>query len=344
MEDLHWSDVHSLNAVVRLAAHVAELPLALVWVARPAPALEQTWQIAAQECCPHHTLQLNLAELTDPDSRLMVEGTLRISPLPSSLAAAVITPAQGNPFFIEETLRTLIDDGAIVRQDSGWMIDAEKLRQVQRVQSGHVPFAVQSILLSRIDREPPATRNVLKLAAAIGQNVPLALLDRLLPATADLAAIVDALASSGFLLTDPAHRPPQVSFRHALQQAAAYQTIGVEERRILHRRIAQAIEAQWPNLLEEHVEQLAYHYSRSDDPAKAVEYLTRAGERARSLFLNEVAIACFERALASHLKLPAHATQLFPHPVLLASLGKMQHTVGDYRTAALRCRGHLTKG
>ncbi len=333
LEDLHWADAHSLRVVERLAASLPTAPLAVICVLRPEADRLLALRKAAR-ACPAQALELQLAELTEQESRLLVEQLLTGSPLPAELESLILEPAEGNPFFLEETLRTLIDDGILVRQGEAWSIDAARLQHAQGMTPERVPAAVQSILLSRIDHQPVHLRKLLQAAAVIGREAPLALLGRLLPAGTNLSALLAALEQDGLLVPDPAKPRTQVIFRHALQQAAAYQTIGSGERRALHGRVALAIEALWPAQRDEHVEQLAYHYSRSDDVEKAVDYLVKAAERARELFLNSTASGFFAHALALHGQLPAPAARRGSRAMILASLGQVQHTAGDHLAAA----------
>ena len=276
LEDVHWADAHSLRVVERLAAQLGATPLALCCVLRPEPDPLNMVRQAAQ-ACPTEAVAINLTELTAAESRSLAEQLLQRCPLPPELDAFVVARAEGNPFFLEETLRTLIDDGILVRQDDGWSVDVARMPQFLGMAAGRVPDAVQSVLLSRIDRQPAHLRRILQTAAVIGREAPIALLGQLLPAGATLLPALAALEKDGFLETDPAHLRTQVRFHHALQQAAAYQTLGSNERRARHGQVAAAIEALWPTQRVDHAEQLAYHYSRSDNVTKAVEYLLKAG-------------------------------------------------------------------
>lgn len=129
-----------------------------------------------------------------------------------------------------------------------------------------------------------------------------------------------------------------------LQQAVAYQTLGAADRRALHGQVAQAAAAAWPQQEEEHVEQLAYHYSRSDNTPKAVEYLGKAGARAQGLFLNAAAITFYTNALALLPALPENSARHETRARLLAGLGRVQHTIGDYSTAAQNLQQAVEEG
>jgi tetratricopeptide (TPR) repeat protein len=333
VEDLQWADPHSLVVVHQVAARLPEFPLALLCVTRPEPHTLRSLEIAAR-VCPQRALAVQLADLSPHESRKLVEQLLHLSSVPPALDPLVIGRTEGNPFYIEESLRSLIDADVLVPDNGAWSVDESRLRQVTSVTSDQVPQAVQSVLLSRIDSQPPHIRKALQAAAVVGREVPLVLYSRLLPAGTNLTALIPALEETGFLLTDPAHPHTGIMFRHVLQQMVAYQTVGSAERRALHGRVAQAIAALWPEQEAENVEQLAYHYSRSDDAGKAVEYLARAGARAQQLFLNATAIASYEQALARLGQIADRDDRRTEQARLLASLGRVQHTVGDFAAAA----------
>ena len=238
LEDLHWADPHSLVVVQQIAARLGAFPLALVCVTRPEAHTARALDAAAR-LCQQHMLAIQLAELSPEESRQLVEQLLSLTPLPATpdlagLTALVLERTEGNPLFVEETLRAFIDAGALVRQDGAWSVDEARLRLMAGGTPGHVPEAVQSVLLSRFDSQPPHVRQALQIAAVIGRAVPLVLYSRLLPAGTDAAALLPALEEAGFLLADPAHPHTQLIFRHVLQQAVAYQAIGKATRRALH--------------------------------------------------------------------------------------------------------------
>lgn len=149
IEDLQWADAHSLVVVERLAARLAWLPVALICVARPQADTVHALHLAARACPQQCAITMHLAELSPPESRQLVEQLLHLPSTPPALESLVLARTEGNPFFIEETLRALMDGGILIRQDGSWSIDESRLRQATSKAVEHVPEAVQSVILSR---------------------------------------------------------------------------------------------------------------------------------------------------------------------------------------------------
>ena len=186
----------------------------------------------------------------------------------------LIARTEGNPFFLEESVRTLVETRVLVGERGAY-------RLAQALPSIQVPATVQAVLAARIDRLPPEEKNLLQAAAVIGKDVPAALLQ----ATAEVpwAAVQRSLAhlqAAEFLYETTLFPELAYTFKHALTQEVAYNAVLLERRRGLHERAAQAIEGLFAERLPEHYNALAHHYSRSGNTPKAVDYLHRAGQQA----------------------------------------------------------------
>ena len=161
-----------------------------------------------------------------------------------------------------------------------------------------MPEGVQGVILSRVDRLAAGDRQVLQAASALGRLFRLRVLARLIPSELNLDTALDRLAERDFVYLERMWPEAEYSFKHVLTQQAVYGTLLAGRKTQLHRQAGEAIEALYADSLAEHYEVLAHHYDRSDANDKAVEYLLKAGEKARRAYLNEDAIAYFERALA----------------------------------------------
>jgi len=162
-----------------------------------------------------------------------------------------------------------------------------------------IPPTVQAILAARIDRLPADEKDLLQTLAVIGREFPLALVGRLLSTSDDeLNRMLSDLQLAEFIYEQPATGDIEYIFKHALTQEVAYNSVLSERRKQLHERAAQAIEALFGSQLENHLSELAHHYSRSSNAPKAVEYLQRASEQAIERSANAEAIAQLKTALA----------------------------------------------
>jgi predicted ATPase len=174
LEDLHWADPSSTELLVRLLPMVPAVPVLLCLVTRPerdAP----SWKLvtAVREAMGGSLTEISLGALSDKDSRQLVSNLLEIEALSEQTRALILKKAEGNPFFVEEVIRMLIDRGAIVRQNGGWMAGAE----IDRVE---IPDNLEGLLMARIDRLPDEAKHILRVAAVIGRQFPLRVLEYVL--------------------------------------------------------------------------------------------------------------------------------------------------------------------
>jgi predicted ATPase len=199
------------------------------------------------------------------------------------LKRLIIKRTEGNPFFMEETVQVLLDEGALVR--NGTVHLTKPLAELK------IPATVQAILVSRIDRLPPDEKDLLQTLAVIGREFPLGLIRRVVHrAEAELDRMLAELQLAEFIYEQPATGDIEYIFKHALTQQVAYNSLLIERRKLLHECAGQALESMFAGQLDDHLDELAHHYSRSDNVAKAVEYLGHAGQQAiqRSAYADAV--------------------------------------------------------
>jgi len=179
LEDLHWADPSSVDLLVKLLPLASTAPLLFCMATRPerdAPG----WKLAAaaRETLGGSLTEITLQALSEVDSRQLVANLLEIEALPEKLRKIILKKAEGNPFFVEEVIRMLIDRGAIVRHDGGWVASAN-------MESIDIPDNLQGLLLARIDRLPEEVKHTLRVAAVIGRQFPLKVLKRVLEEEAE---------------------------------------------------------------------------------------------------------------------------------------------------------------
>jgi predicted ATPase len=186
------------------------------------------------------------------------------------LKRLIMERTEGNPFFIEEMIQALFDQGAVVRNG-----EVKVARPLSRLQ---LPLTVQGILASRIDRLPRHDKELIQALAVIGRESSLALIRQALAreAGAELEHQLSALQAGEFIYEQRNDTEVVYIFKHALTQEVAYNSLLLESRKILHERVGQALEAMFASQLDDHVDELAQHYSCSANTSKAIEYLQRA--------------------------------------------------------------------
>jgi ABC-type oligopeptide transport system substrate-binding subunit/class 3 adenylate cyclase len=329
-EDLHWSGPSSLALLEHLLSLTVRVPLLLICVFR-AERDHGSWQLretVGRDYRQWHT-DLWLQPLSGVESETLVGNLLWVEDLPEQLKGRILDHAGGNPFFLEEVLRSLIDEGAIVQDGA-----TGRWQATRDVGDIAIPDTLQGLLLARIDRLQEETKRVLQMAAVIGRIF----LYRVLEAIAAAEAAVEEQALERRLVTlqdeemiRERTRIPELEyiFKHHLTQEAAYNGLLKRERRIYHRQVGEALERLFPDRVEEQVGLLAHHWERAGDAEKAVEYLQRAGDQARLAYAHEEAVAYYERALA----LLKAGEEQEPAARMLMKLGLTHHNAFQYQRA-----------
>jgi len=279
VEDLHWTDQASEEMLTSLinALHSARV----LFVATHRPGYEPPWAGKS------FVTRLSLPPLSDVDSLKVAHSVLPSGALPSPVASAILTKAEGNPFFLEE-LVLAVHSPARRSAESG------------------IPDTVQGVLTSRIEHLPDTERRLLQSAAVVGKDVPLPIL----AAIADLSdevlrSALRHLCATEFLYEVGDGAEVKHRFRHALTHEVAYESLEADRRLLLHIRILSAMEQLYGDRRPEHVDRLAHHALRGQVWDKALVYLRQAGTQAFLRSANREAIVYFEQALEALAHLPS---------------------------------------
>ncbi|MAF10083.1 hypothetical protein CMK11_06485 [Candidatus Poribacteria bacterium] len=338
LDDLHWADSLSVDLISLLMESLADAPIFLLCVYRPEQE-HRCWRIGsvAERKCPERYHTVALRELTPDESRSLVEALLTIEDLPEPLKEMILEKAHGNPFFVEEVVRSLIDSGVVYNDGNVWTAAAG-------IESVTVPETVQSIALSRVDRLEAELRHVLQSASVIGRVFRRRVLERVATQSSDIEQALWELEDHALIYQGRTVPEPEYVFRHALTQDAVYQTVVQRRRAEFHGTVAREMEGLYADEIDEYVEQLAYHYELSDEDEKAVGYLIRAEERASKNYLNDEAIGYFERALERLAGSPAAPQYRELRLAALSGLGKIHHGLGNLDEAEERYREAIALG
>ena len=290
VEDLHWIDAETQAALDRL---VESLPAArLLFLVNYRPEYRHDWSGKTY----YHQLRLDPLPPEQASELLetLLGGDVDLAPLKPLLLART----EGNPFFLEEGVRSLVDDGVLLGDRGAYQL-------VKAPEAFDVPGTVQAILAARIDRLPADDRDLLQLASVVGTDVPVAVLAAVAGRATD--ALADGLArlqAAEFLYETSLVPDAVYTFKHALTHEVAYGSLLHERRRAIHARIVDAIEVLYPDRLAEHVERLAHHAVRGEAWDKAVAYLWQAGTRAAARSADRAAVAWSEQALSALQRMP----------------------------------------
>ena len=289
-EDLHWIDSESQAL---LDALVDSLPVArLLLLVNYRPEYQHGWGPKS------YYTQLRLDALPEESAGELLRALLGEDPTLAPLNALLIGRTRGNPFFLEESVRTLVETRVLTGERGAY-------RLTHPVEAIQVPETVHAILAARIDRLPPAEKSLLQSAAVVGTEVPLPLLRAVAETPEeDLRQGLAHLQSAEYLYETSLYPEVEYTFKHALTHEVAYASLLLERRRVLHARILAAMELRHADRLAEHVERLAHHAVRAEAWNPAVGYLRQAGLKAAGRSAYRQASAAFEEALAALGHLP----------------------------------------
>src|SRR5205823_3886704 len=269
VEDLHWIDQTSEACFASLVESLAGAPILLLCTYRPGyrpPWLEKSY-----------ATQIALRRLTPLDSLAVVHAVLQ-RVLPDPLSQVILAKAEGNPFFLEELTRAVVEHG--------------DLRSLQVV-----PDTIQGVLAARIDRLPEEPKRLLQTASVLGREFSPRLLGMLWDTPDVLEAYLEELKRLEFLYERTEAIEPVYVFKHVLTQEVAYDSLLISRRQALHAAAGRALESLYADRLEEVYDRLAYHYARTTESAKAIEYLTRFAEKAARGYAHVEAVTALQEAL-----------------------------------------------
>jgi predicted ATPase len=253
----------------------------------------------------------------------------------SPLKQFILAKTEGNPFFMEEIVQALREQGVL----AVGVTDRSHLQTAL-----HLPPTVQGVLAARIDRLPTVEKELLQTLAVIGKEFPLSLLKPVVDRPeGELQLLLAHLQTAEFIYEQPAFPEVEYTFKHALTQEVAYNSLLIERRRVLHERAAQAIEAVFHHRVEDYYNELAYHYSRSVNTPKAVEYLQLAGQQAVQRSANAEAVSHLTTALNLLTVLPDTPQRAQQELTLQVALGvalgvTTGHSSREVETAYTRAR------
>jgi ABC-type oligopeptide transport system substrate-binding subunit/class 3 adenylate cyclase len=322
-EDLHWADPTSLELLEQLLPLIDRIPLLLICIFRP-ERKHGCWRIreTAVRDYHHRHVDLGLDPLSAAESETLVGNLLRVEGLPQELRERILSHAEGNPFYVEEIIRSLIDDGAIVRDGA-----SGRWQATRSVADIAIPDTLHGVLMARIDRLQEESKRVLQLASVIGRLFFYRVLAEIAREERQLDTHLMTLQREE-MIRERARTPElEYIFKHQLTQEAAYNGLLKKERRIFHRQVAEALERLFPDWVEERVGLLAYHWERAEEAGKATEYLLRAGDQARLAYAHAEAIDYYQRALAFLKDQEEHERAART----LMKLGLTYHTAFDFQ-------------
>ena len=292
MEDLHWADATSMELIESLFGLALTHRIVFINVFRPGywRTDDRKVETLYQWLPGVDFIELFLVPLDKQAGEILVNNMLKAEGLQHSIKQQIVDRTGGNPFFIEEVVRSLIDDKAILKTHTG-------LRVTKKIDSAVIPTTINDVIVARIDRLDDRTRELLKIASVIGRSF----FDRIIKDVADSIEDVDdrlAYLKDVQIIRDRIRlQELEYLFKNALAQEVVYESILIEQRKEIHLKVAQSIERIFNERLHEFYGKLAFHYSKADAIVKAEEYMMKAGDEALRSSASFEALNYFQEAL-----------------------------------------------
>jgi predicted ATPase len=290
LEDWQWSDEGSREIVRQLGALVPGFPVLVVVTYRPE--YSEDWSRL-----PHHTA-IHLTPLAAEASAAIMQSVLQARSIPAELAELVHGRTGGNPFFIEEVCRTLVEKQSLTVEEGQVVLQS-------RIEDLHLLETIQAVIRARLDRLEPFVLELVRVASVIGREFGVFLLEHVLDDAERIGEAIEALQEAG--LVRQARVVPDVAYRFqsALIQDVAHDTLLRHQQKALHGLVAEAMEARHGDQPEEYADALAKHFGQAGNWRKAMHYGDAAAERARSVSQFAESVAMLGRVVDWHQRLPA---------------------------------------
>ena len=287
LEDLHWADPTSLE----LFEHLLPLPersmLMVLALFRP-QRQDPSWHFheVAERDYEHLYTTVRLEPLDDAGSRELIENLLRIEGLSENVRALILAKAEGNPFFVEEVVRSLLDSGVVVPEGDHW-------RSTRELDDIAVPDTLSAVITTRLDRLDEVSKQVIQAASVIGREFAVETLSAIAASNGGIEAPLADLQRRGLVRESSRIPERRYRFKHALTQDTAYASLLLRNRRELHLRVGDLLERQDPS----QVNDISRHLLEAKEDARALPYLADAADRAAGAYATPQAIAQYTRAI-----------------------------------------------
>ena len=284
-EDLHWAD-DSFIELLHLLLKNMQRPVLFLCVYRPSFSLfsegepnSLTW--------PHR--KIDIKELPWDKTEEMLQSLLKSSQLPDELSYFIKQKAEGNPFYLEEVINTLMETGTLISDNGSWQL-------VGSLDIDDIPTSIQGVLTARLDRLEKQAKRILQEASVIGRAFFYKVLTRITNLTAPVDRYLSGLESLDLIRTRTKEPDLEYIFKHALTQEVVYNGLLKKERQAIHERIGIAIEQIFTDRLPEFYETLAFHFKRGQSVHKSVDYLVKSGEKNLNRYALEEANQYFKES------------------------------------------------
>ncbi len=290
IEDAHWSDSSSITLFESLYKLSQKYPVMFINVMRPG--YKETGDYILKylvDNFPGDHTTINVNPLEEKESTNLIKNLLREAQLPEPIQKMIIRKTEGNPFFIEEIIRSFIDEG-IVEVKDGHFIVTEKINDV------NIPETINDAILSRVDKLDEKTRELLNTASVMGRNFYYKVLEEATDTIEELDERLAYLTEVQLITETKKKEEIEYLFKHALAQQLTYDAMMLQSRKETHLKIARSIEKVFAENINEYYGTLVYHYELAEDKERAIYYMILAGEEAMKSGASSEALQFYEKA------------------------------------------------
>ncbi|MFN8632747.1 MAG: adenylate/guanylate cyclase domain-containing protein [Chloroflexota bacterium] len=334
LDALQWADPSSIELLIELMSMSDETPILFVYVFTPEPDAP-SWQLKEQaaRAFPHRYAELSVGPLPESAARELMCSLLACADTPAHVEELVLARTEGNPFFIEEVLRALIDSGALRYDNDRWVADGD-------IHDLAIPNTLLAAVMARIDRLPAGVRRTLQIAAVIGRELSERVLRRVADGGPELDRHIREALRAGLLREETVIPERRYAFTQLVIQEAAARSLLVRRRREIHVQVGWALEEIYADNLEEQYGELARHFWEGESWERAFRYSRLAAEQAAAAYANDEAIGNFTIAIESAARSAAGAS-----PKVVALLcerrGDLRALTGEYDAALVDYRAAI---
>ncbi len=289
LDDIHWADSASMDMINYITRNISTNRLLFLLVFRP---------MANKEFMEKkYYTQIDLKPFNKSDTMSLVKNLLNIKSFPDELKNLIIQKTQGNPFYTEEIIKSIIEQGFIKQDKKGKWVFSGNLKKL------NLPDSIEGVILSRIDRLEIKERDALQFASILGREFDFELLAGIYKHKKELLEIFNNLHKLDIIKKEISEGTTRYFFKHIFTQEVAYDTISFEKRRELHRKVGSYIERTNKKKLQDVLGLLSYHYYKGENYEKSLVFSVEAGDKAKNVYANEEAIEFYTRAIESYEKL-----------------------------------------
>ncbi len=285
IEDLHWADASFFEWLRHFHA-CPPIPALFLYISRP---VIKIFSDSEQQKLNLDYQQIMIKDLSATEAQVMIRSLLKSDKIPAGLTSFVETKTEGNPFYLEELINSLIESSMLIRQKDVWELKHE-------ITEYDISSSIHGVISARIDRLETDSRRILQEAAVIGRSFFYEIIRKITEIKQDISQCLENLEGFDLIKLQQSKTDLEYMFKHALTQEVVYKGLLKSERQVIHEKIGNVIEQVFADRLPEFYESLAHHFSKGTSHAKAVTYLTKAGKKCLDRFAVNEADQYFNKA------------------------------------------------